>query len=570
MYQRAFALSLLIGSSLWAITPLTPNTSSPSSIQLAKDIYVEGLKFQWQEQDSLANLYFREAALLDTNSAYLATLAFKGSLQSRDTSNGLKWAVEVQKRSESTEPSSAMFLALQSRLNNQLDTAVKYYEIVKKYSARPNLSAIQDLALCYQLQKKYDSSLTNLSLLASYADYPQSVINRFTQIAEYAHLESRIVPFFSQAWENTQDANLGLQYVQWLTQYNQDSKAQLVLNQLLQSNSAESNRYYSIKALLFERTQQLDSAYWASSQRTNIQQVDEILDLAKLSLRLKKPQESLKWLGLLPKDSATLQRYALSAAAYDALQMSDSAIIQLDKAVKISPQKEALKRELWELKSQNPNFQAGLLIELDQELQKQPAAIGPHQIKAKTLLEMAKTSSKPQVLWEQASNEYSYLSLLDSQNPQHLIEHADLLVKLNRREAAQQNLERAYKLDTTNAYTQNALGYFLVDQGIQMDHGWSLIQKARHSNPESQAIADSYAWALHKFGKHEDALSILLPIANQLNSKEFANWEYFFHLAQVYFSLGQKDLAKQWLETALKINPSEPALLQFNHKLLYP
>lgn len=557
-------------SATWA-KPIQPlGNQAPSQVQFAKDIYVEGLKLQWQEQDSLAFLYFREAALLDTSSAYLATLAFKGSLQNRDSSAGLQWALETQKRSANTETSTASYLALQYRLRSQLDSAIKYYEIVKKFSARPNLGALQDLALCYQLQKKYDSSLNNLSLLANYADYPQSVINRFMQIAEYAHLEPRIVPFFSQAWENTQDPNLGLQYVQWLSQSKQDSIAQLVLNQLLQSNTAESNRYYSIKALLFERSQQLDSAYIASSRRTDLRQVDELLDLAKLSLRLQKPKETLHWLGLIPRDSVALQRYALYAAAYDALNLSDSAIYNLDKAVNLVPNNPDLKQELWSLKSKNPRFQTSLLTELDQELQKQPAAKSPHLFKVKTLMEMARSSTKPQVFWEQASSEYSYLSLLDSQNPQHFIDHADLLVKLKRFEAAQQNLERAYQLDSTNAYIQNALGYFLVDQGIQMDRGWTLILKARQSNPESQAIEDSYAWALHKMGKHEEALSVLSAIVSKLNREDPSNWEYFFHLAQVYYSLGQLDMAKQWIDITLKLNPSEANLFQFKHKLLVP
>lgn len=570
MQIRTLPYLLCAITATWAKPIQVLDHQAPSHVQFAKDLYVEGLKFQWQEQDSLAFLYFREAALLDTSSAYLATLAFKGSLQNRDSSAGLQWALETQKRSANTETSTASYLALQYRLRSQLDSAIKYYEIVKKFSARPNLGALQDLALCYQLQKKYDSSLNNLSLLANYADYPQSVINRFTQIAEYAHLEPRIVPFFSQAWENTQDPNLGLQYVQWLSQSKQDSIAQLVLNQLLQSNAAESNRYNSIKALLFERSQQLDSAYIASSRRSDLRQVDELLDLAKLSLRLQKPKETLHWLGLIPRDSVALQRYALYAAAYDALSLSDSAIYNLDKALKLVPNNQDLKQELWSLKSKNPKFQTSLLAELDQELLKQPAAKAPHRFKAKTLMEMARSSVKPQVFWEQASSEYSYLSLLDSQNPQHFIDHADLLVKLKRFEAAQQNLERAYQLDSTNAYIQNALGYFLVDQGIQMDRGWTLILKARQSNPKSQAIEDSYAWALHKMGKHEEALSVLSAIVSKLNREDPSNWEYFFHLAQVYYSLGQLDMAKQWIDITLKLNPSEANLFQFKHKLLVP
>lgn len=525
------------------------------AVSLAKDLYLEGLKLEWQERDSLAFLYFEQAAKLDTSSPYLASLVFQRSVERKDPRASLAWAFESHKRSGQSDASAAYYLGSAYKRNNQCDSAISYLEISKSHASRPNLNALQDLSNCYQILERYDSALTNLALLASYANYPQSVINRYTQIAEYSKQSKRILPFFKQAWDDTQEPELGLQYVQWLSQFNQDRDALDVLSQLIQIQPKEANRYHSLRALLFDRVQAYDSAYAETKLRTDSRSADELFDLAKLSLRLNRPKECLVWLKQIAQDSLKLQKFALGAAAYNLLDQKDSAIILLEKAYALAPTQQSLLWELWELKSQQPKFQQKLLLELEQVLKQNPQDLKAHWTKAKTLQEIAQQSPKSTEWLEKASTEYSYLSLLDAQNPKVFLEYADLLVQLNLIKQAQFNLDRAYKLDSNSAATLNALGYFLVDQNIDVQAGKALIEKALKFAPNTPAILDSYAWALFHQGKAQEALDLLLPIAQDMRQKPQGNWEYFYHLALIFQALQQKDDALKWAELAAQSNP---------------
>jgi tetratricopeptide (TPR) repeat protein len=108
----------------------------------------------------------------------------------------------------------------------------------------------------------------------------------------------------------------------------------------------------------------------------------------------------------------------------------------------------------------------------------------------------------------------------------------------------------------------NALGYTLVDRTRQHREGLKLIEQALSETPDSGAVLDSMGWALHRVGRHEDALTYLERAQRRINDPEVD-----LHLGEVLLALDRKDQAREVWVKAVERYPDNAELKQRLQKL---
>ena len=120
---------------------------------------------------------------------------------------------------------------------------------------------------------------------------------------------------------------------------------------------------------------------------------------------------------------------------------------------------------------------------------------------------------------------------------------------------AEADLRKILVIEPDNVAALNALGYTLADRTTRYREALELIDRARVADPGNAAIIDSHGWVLYRLGRHEEAL-VELRRAFVLNKDA----EVAAHVAEVLWVLGRRDEARQWFDTARRIDPVHRAL----------
>ena len=74
---------------------------------------------------------------------------------------------------------------------------------------------------------------------------------------------------------------------------------------------------------------------------------------------------------------------------------------------------------------------------------------------------------------------------------------------------AEKHWRKAYNLDPENLDRISNLTWVLIRSGINIEEGLELSQKGLKKDPDSDFLLWMKGLALHKLGKHEEALKIL-------------------------------------------------------------
>ncbi len=103
-------------------------------------------------------------------------------------------------------------------------------------------------------------------------------------------------------------------------------------------------------------------------------------------------------------------------------------------------------------------------------------------------------------------------------------------------EAARARLEQALVVAPNEAVVLNALGFGLVDHGVDVGRGRALIERAVSIRPDNAAIADSLGWAAYRLGDIGQAI-VILERAQRLDPVEPEIGE---HLGDAYWASGRR------------------------------
>jgi Flp pilus assembly protein TadD len=140
--------------------------------------------------------------------------------------------------------------------------------------------------------------------------------------------------------------------------------------------------------------------------------------------------------------------------------------------------------------------------------------------------------------------------------PDLLYEHAMAADKVGRFDVLEQNLRKLIQLKPDYAHAYNALGYTFAERGERLEEAAQLIEKALKLLPDDPFIMDSMGWVQYRLGALDKALSYLKRAYAEQSDPEIA-----VHLGEVLWAQGNREEAGKILQSALKENPDNEALL---------
>lgn len=125
------------------------------------------------------------------------------------------------------------------------------------------------------------------------------------------------------------------------------------------------------------------------------------------------------------------------------------------------------------------------------------------------------------------------------------------------------DLKKALELYPDQPLVLNYLGYSWIDQGINLDEGMKLIQRAVGLRPDDGYIVDSLGWAHYRLGQYEDAVRELERAVELRPQDPVMN----DHLGDAYWKVGRKlEAGFQWSH-ARDLKPEPEDLKKIEAKL---
>ena len=117
--------------------------------------------------------------------------------------------------------------------------------------------------------------------------------------------------------------------------------------------------------------------------------------------------------------------------------------------------------------------------------------------------------------------------------------------------------QKALAIKPQNPLPSNDLASVMLQSGANLDVALSLAQTARRGLPESPGVADTLGWIYFQKGAYHSAVDSLREALRLARDSEFPdNSHLHYHLGMAYAKSGETTLARQQLETALKMNPN--------------
>lgn len=120
-------------------------------------------------------------------------------------------------------------------------------------------------------------------------------------------------------------------------------------------------------------------------------------------------------------------------------------------------------------------------------------------------------------------------------------------------EASEAAYRNALKISPDQPDALNGLGYLYAEWEVHLEEAVRLITRALSQDPQNGAYLDSLGWAAFKSGRLQEALRFLKEASSRMPDPEV-----FYHLGQVYSSLGDLKGAKAAWEQGLALKQQDP------------
>lgn len=125
-------------------------------------------------------------------------------------------------------------------------------------------------------------------------------------------------------------------------------------------------------------------------------------------------------------------------------------------------------------------------------------------------------------------------------------------------------LEQILQEDPFDSESYNGLGYVLADNDLRLAEATELIERALAMAPDSLHIQDSYGWLNFRLGHFALAQSYLEMVWAKEPMAEVAA-----HLADVYYQMGDKERAFEYLQKGYELNAEDLTLIDTIERLGY-
>ncbi|MBV8409768.1 MAG: tetratricopeptide repeat protein [Alphaproteobacteria bacterium] len=138
-----------------------------------------------------------------------------------------------------------------------------------------------------------------------------------------------------------------------------------------------------------------------------------------------------------------------------------------------------------------------------------------------------------------------------------------VLERLKQWPKAEQDMKKALELSPDQPHVLNYLGYSWIDQGLHLNDGMKMLERATELRPDDGAITDSVGWAFYRLGQYDKAVEWLEKAIEQ-KSDDATITE---HLGDAYWHVGRfREARFQW-ERALNQKPDKDRLPVIKDKL---
>lgn len=576
--------------------PQTPELTAVDSQKLAKQYFLEGLNYQYANKLDYAALFFDKALTLDSKSEYLRKALAETQRQIGQSQSAL---ITLKKNNISLDSLSEESLLLLAHLSldlNQPDSADVYYDILTRKNPS-NGKYWWEWAQSLEEAKNYNKLVdVNLQLLPI-MEYPEQFIYRQLLLYSISKRQQEVPAFLEDVYANTQNIRWLKEAQERYEKEGQQVKSIELLNKLIELEPLNAD-YRRKKAQSMEPAQA--GAYLWKAYRESIPLAIAAKDSAQseeLTMDSDNELPNHQPFASFPLDAARLLVYGKDYS---------QAKIIVDTLLQIQPQS----AEVWSLASGIDFMMGDTATAIEASFK--AWQYSQEQFKyANLLIKMLKTTGD----FQRASNWLDSVRVLNKDplllnthmevklsqvhfyNSEHyndpqfktlvrdlnqgILAQADSLLaippnghpafpsqylllyrkaitleRLNSLKEVQEIFEKLLVDDPKNPALLNYYGYTLIDRDIDVAKGQVLVERALSVEPNSTAYLDSKAWGLHKMGKHQEALDILLKI----KAKRENDFYILEHIAHCYKALNQLDQYQKVLESIKQLAPHHPIL----------
>ena len=128
---------------------------------------------------------------------------------------------------------------------------------------------------------------------------------------------------------------------------------------------------------------------------------------------------------------------------------------------------------------------------------------------------------------------------------------------------AEADMKKALELSPEQPHVLNYLGYSWIDQGLHLDDGMKMLERATELRPDDGAITDSVGWAFYRLGQYDKAVEWLERAIEQKGDDA----TIIEHLGDAYWHVGRTREARFQWERALNQKPDKDRLPVIKDKI---
>ena len=121
---------------------------------------------------------------------------------------------------------------------------------------------------------------------------------------------------------------------------------------------------------------------------------------------------------------------------------------------------------------------------------------------------------------------------------------------------AEADMKKALELSPEQPYVLNYLGYSWIDQGLHLQEGMKMLERATELRPDDGSITDSVGWAYYRLGQFEKSVEWLERATEQKGDDSTIT----DHLGDAYWHVGRRREARFQWERALHQKPDKDRL----------
>lgn len=128
---------------------------------------------------------------------------------------------------------------------------------------------------------------------------------------------------------------------------------------------------------------------------------------------------------------------------------------------------------------------------------------------------------------------------------------------------AELDMKKALELSPEQPYVLNYLGYSWIDQGMKLEEGMKMLERATELRPDDGSITDSVGWAFYRLGQYDKAVD-WLERATEQKGEDPTIAE---HLGDAYWHVGRRREARFQWERASNQKPEKDRVPIIQDKL---